>query len=154
MFTRKTFLVLGAATLVGAGIVIAQAPHFGFGGDPSHRINMLATALDLTDAQKAQAQMLFDAAHQQAEPVAAQLKQGHQTMAAAVKAGKSDAELEQIANQQGALLGQLAGIHAKAFAKFYSTLTPDQKTKADKLHQDMVGAFGSRFAHQRHQPQL
>ncbi len=154
MFTRKSFLVLGAATLVGAGIVVAQAPHFGFGGDPSHRINMLATALDLTDAQKAQAQTLFDAARQQAEPVAAQLKQGHQTLAAAIKAGKSDADLEQIASQQGALMGQMAGIHAKAFAKFYATLTPEQKTKADKLHQEMAGAFASRFAHRHHQPQL
>jgi Spy/CpxP family protein refolding chaperone len=150
MLTRKKVLSLGAAVLAGAGLLAAQAPRFHH-GDPSHRLQMLATALDLTDAQKQQAQVIFDAARQQSQPVAAQLKQGHESMAAAIKAGKPESDLDQIAAQQGALVGQLAGIHAKAFSKFYALLTPDQKTKADKLHQEFAGAFASRFG-PRHAP--
>ena len=32
-------------------------------------------------------------------------------------------------------LPQAAAIRAHAFEKFYATLTPDQKTKADSMHQ-------------------
>ena len=92
------------------------------------------SALNLTEAQKAAAKSIFDQAKQESAPVIEQLKSGHEAMEAAVKANKSDAELNQIAASQGTLMGQLAGIHARSFARVYAQLTPEQKAKADELH--------------------
>jgi Spy/CpxP family protein refolding chaperone len=135
---NKVLSVFAAGVLV-AGMVCAAAlgpgGHHGMMG--GKRLDFLATALNLTDAQKETAKGIFNDAKTSAQPVVDQLKQGHEAMAAAIKAGKSDAELTQLATQQGTLMGQLAAIHAKAFSSFYAQLTPDQKTKADQLHQDM-----------------
>ena len=54
---------------------------------------------------------------------------------AAAKRGASEANIDLLASQEAPLLGQLEAIHAKALAKFYATLTPDQKAKADELRQ-------------------
>ena len=53
-------------------------------------------------------------------------------MHAAAKANQSEAELDRLAAAVGALDGQLAGIEAKAVAKFYALLTADQKAKYDE----------------------
>jgi len=154
MLTRKRLLLIAAAALAGAGLVAAQGLRRGFGGGPAHRLQMLATVLDLTETQKEQAKAIFEAARQQAEPAVAQLRQGHEAMEAAVKAGRSDAELQQIADRQGAWMGQVAGAYAKGFAKFYAILTPEQKAKADKLHGEMKGAFASRWGPHGARPHL
>ena len=132
-----------AVAILATGAFAATEGHQGHQGGAfgQHRLERMATALNLTDAQKATAQTLFDQAKTEAAPIAAQLKQGRQAMAEAVKAGKSDAELATIANQQGTLMGQLAAIRAKAFAKFYAQLTPEQKDKADQMRQQMRNRF-------------
>ncbi len=144
--TRKRILQLSAIGIVGAGLLAAQGfRNFGGGGPFGHLREFVAVYLDLTDAQKAQATGIFDGARAAAEPVVEQLKAGHETMRAAIKAGKSDAELQRIADQQGALMAQLAGSHAKAMAKFYAILTPEQKAKADKLHDLVKSRIGERM---------
>ena len=89
--------------------------------------------------------LLFNDAKAQAEPIVVQLKQGHESMAAAIKANKSDAEINDIAGKQGALIGQLAAIHSKAMAKFYAQLTPEQKNKADAIHDHIKARFMGRL---------
>jgi len=116
-----------------------------FHRDPAIIIDHFGRVLDLTDTQKQAATSLFADAKAQAEPIVAQLKQGHESMAAAVKANKSDAEINDIAAKQGALIGQFAAIHSKAMAKFYAQLTPEQTTKADAIHDRMKARFMGRL---------
>ena len=141
--TRKGLVLIGAAALA-AGALLAQAPP-ARGQRGEHVKQFLADQLGLTDAQKAQAKEIFSAAREQAKPLVDQLRQGHEAMTAAIKANKPDSDLDQLAQQQGALMGQLSAIHAKAFAKFYATLTPEQQAKADKLHDQFRGMLRHRF---------
>ena len=136
MFRGNRFLTVAAASLAVAGMLLAQGPGTaGRSARGARGRQFLATYLDLTDSQKTQVKAVFDAARTQAKPVLAQLKQGRAALGDAVKAGKPDAELDALAAQQGALMGQLAAIRAKAFAKIYPLLTPDQKDKLDHLRE-------------------
>jgi Spy/CpxP family protein refolding chaperone len=93
----------------------------------------IAQALNLTDAQKQQAQAIIQQTRQTVQPLKQQAKQNRQALMAAVKAGKGDVEIHQLALTQGNLAGQLVTARAEALAKFYSTLTPEQRAKADLM---------------------
>jgi Spy/CpxP family protein refolding chaperone len=138
MTLKKKIYSLGAVGVLAAGMLFAA-------NEPaarSHRrLDFLASRLNLTDTQKQSAQSIFSQSREAAKPIVAQLKQGKQALAAAVKAGKSEAELTDLANQQGALVGQLTAIRAKAFSQLYAQLTPEQRDKADQMHQRMRGRF-------------
>lgn len=139
MNLKTKVLSVIAVGAVATGLVFAQAHHGMWGGQ--HRLAFLTQQLNLTDAQQAAAKDIFAQARTESQPIMDQLKQGHEAVAAAVKAGKSDAELTQLSQQQGVLMGQLAAVHTKAMARFYAQLTPDQKTKADQLHEQMKARF-------------
>lgn len=145
MSIKKQILGVAAAAALAAGALFAQQAQQPPKPRGEHMQQFLAEQLNLTEAQKTQAQTIFDQAKTQAKPVADQLRQGRDQMIQAIKAGKSDAELQQIADQQGQLMAQVSGIRAKAFAKFYTLLTPDQKTKADSLYEQFRGMMGRRF---------
>ena len=137
----KWFKFTGAAILAaGMAFVYAETP-----SQPQHhaanrqewaqrRFDRMATQLNLTDAQKTQAQGFMQEARASAKQFAPQLKQNHQALAAAVKAGNT-ADIERLSNQRGQLMGKMMAIHSEAFAKIYQTLTPDQRTKADQMQQ-------------------
>ncbi len=91
-------------------------------------------ALNLTPAQQQQAKAIFQQAHQNAQPIVQQLRQNRQAMAAAVKSNDV-AQIQSLSSQLGTLQGQVTAIRAESMAKFYSTLTPDQRTKADQMQQ-------------------
>jgi Spy/CpxP family protein refolding chaperone len=133
MTIRKKIYGAAAVVVLAGGMLFANQQ----ASRPQRRVDFLASKLDLTDAQKQSAQTIFAQSREAAKPVIEQLKQGHEAMAAAIKAGKSETELTQIATQQGALVGQLSAIHAKAYAQLYAQLSPDQRAKADQLHQGM-----------------
>jgi Spy/CpxP family protein refolding chaperone len=88
--------------------------------------------LDLTESQKQQAKTIFQQAKQNAEPVAKQLRANREALDAAVKANNV-AQIHSLSAQQGNLQGQLLGIRNEAQAKFYATLTLEQKAKADEM---------------------
>jgi len=144
---------------VSAGLLVAQGPGGPRGRGPGQppqgapgdrspeqfqqrRLDFLTTVLGLTDSQKDQAKAIFDAAAQASQPLRDQLRQAHQALASASQAGKSDAEIDQLAATVGTLTGQTAAIQAKAQAKFYGILTPDQKDKLSKLPQRGPGGPG------------
>jgi Spy/CpxP family protein refolding chaperone len=142
LFTKGSLGVVIAALAISPLVAQFRGP---FHRDPAAMIDHFASVLDLTDAQKQAAKTIFSDAKAQAEPIVGQLKQGHEAMSAAVKANKSDAEINDLAARQGVLLGQLAAIHAKGMARFYAQLTPEQKTKADAIHDRMKSRFMNRF---------
>jgi len=95
----------------------------------------LEQSLNLSDAQKAQAKSIFQQARESAKPIREQLKQNRQALTAAIKAGQGDANLQQLAAQQGQLRGQMVAIRSEAASKFYATLNADQRSKLDQMHQ-------------------
>jgi Spy/CpxP family protein refolding chaperone len=108
-------------------------------------IAQMEQQLNLTDAQKQQAQSIFQSARASAQPLRAQLKQNRQALAAAAKGGESDATIQQLATQQGNLMGQVVAVRTEAFKKFYAMMTPDQRAKADQMHQQFQQRMQNRF---------
>jgi Spy/CpxP family protein refolding chaperone len=95
----------------------------------------VAQKLNLTDAQRKEFHTIFQKAHESAMPIREELKANREALAAAVKADQS-AEIQQLATTRGKLVGQMTAIYAEARAKFYHTLTPEQRTKADQMRLD------------------
>jgi len=136
-----TFVAAGALT---AGMMFAQtAPaQPSQGSRPVHSMRQamarrhmkMMQALNLTDAQKQQAKSIFQQERATAKPIRDQLRQNRQALAAAVKANDA-AKIQQITATQGKLRGQFMADRAEAMAKFYQTLTPEQRAKADQMHQ-------------------
>lgn len=135
----KRFAIFAA---LAAGIAFAQAPTapaqpassnepFARRAAARHR---LLEELNLTDAQREQLRSIFQQAKQSAQPVRQQLKQNREALAAAVKANDT-AQIPRLSQAEGNLMGQLITIRSEAKAKFYNTLTPEQRAKADQIHQ-------------------
>jgi periplasmic protein CpxP/Spy len=98
------------------------------------RFAKLSQELNLTDAQQTQAKAIFSQARQEAQPLRAQLKENREALRAAVKAD-NQSEIRKLSATRGNLMGKMAAIHSEAAAKFYQTLTSEQRMKADQLHQ-------------------
>ncbi|MBI3696942.1 MAG: Spy/CpxP family protein refolding chaperone [Acidobacteria bacterium] len=126
------------------GLALAQGPGGPGGMNPQPRgqrsLDFLATYLNLTDSQKSQVQAIFDAEQQAAQALRTSIQQAQEALRQASQDNKSDAEIDKLAAALGTLLGQGAGIHAKAQAKFVALLTADQKDKLSKL--PGPGGFG------------
>lgn len=143
-------------TLLGTAL-LAQGPPAGMGpgmGRGAGMMGMLGGAreellfgyLGLTDAQKTQAQTIFDNAKTAAQPITDQLKQARTSLEAAIKAGQP---VQSLAATQGNLLGQLIAIQANARVQFRAILTPDQLAKLDQFHANHAG---NRPMNHRRQP--
>lgn len=98
-------------------------------------LDHLTQALNLTDSQKVQAQTIFQNARQSAQPIRQELKQNREKLTAAARVSNNESDLQKLATEQGRLLGKLIAIHAQASAKFYQMLTPEQRVKADQMHE-------------------
>lgn len=139
------FLKYAAVAALATGMVYAQAPtnqsetvpkaQQGRRGMKRRHLDRIAQTLNLTDAQKQQARAIFQQARQSAQPVRQELRQKREALTAGAKEGKSDAEVQKLSNEQGRLMGRMVAIRTEASAKFYQMLTPDQRVKADQMHQ-------------------
>lgn len=141
---KLTLLIV--MTLISAGLVRPQGPAPQAAGNrpdfAQRRIDFLSTALNLTEAQKQQATEFFTAARQENQPLEEGMKQARTTLVDAAESG-DEAQLDQAATKVGTLSGQMAAVRAKAFAKLYSVLTPEQRQKADQLAKTLIeGGFG------------
>ena len=145
---QHPLLKLAGVTALAAAMAFGQNPpadkHHSRGGAMANR---LFGDLNLTDAQKQQAQSIFSAARQSAESVHSQLRQQRQALTAAVKSGASEAEIDRISSSLAPLLAQTTAIHSKAFAKFYAILTPEQKDKLGDRVDRMMDGFGAMRGH-------
>jgi len=141
---KATAKLVALVLLFGATTALAQRGGHGPGpgGPRGNRIDFLATVLSLTDAQKAQATAIFEAA----ETASAAFRETQATQRTALndaaKSNAADAAIDQLAATLGATSGQLAAIQTKAFAKFYALLTAEQRTKLDELHANGRGMRG------------
>jgi len=142
---NRCFMRFSAVAALAAGTVFAQASSTTAqpgSGNAAVRpravvLRRIAQALNLTDAQKQQAQAIIQQARQTVQPLGQQSKQNRQALLAAIKAGNSDVEIHQLALTQGNLAGQLVAARTEALAKLYSMLTPEQRAKADLMRQQV-----------------
>ena len=70
-------------------------------------------------------------------------------MAAAVKADQGP-EIRRLARVRGELVGKMTAVRSEAAAKFYATLTPEQRVKADQMRQQFRQRRQERFDAQQH----
>jgi periplasmic protein CpxP/Spy len=146
---RHAFMKPALIATFAAGIVFAQAPgteprpatpnsEEGRRGFMRGRPDMdrMAEALNLTEAQRAQARTIFQTARQTAQPIREELRQNREKLSAAAKLSNNDAEIQKLATEQGRLMGKMIAIHSQASAKFYQMLTPEQRVKADQMHEE------------------
>lgn len=138
--TKRKLLTATLAAFTLASALPAFAQGRGPRGGQGNRLNFLAGYLSLTDAQKTQAQAIFDAAETASTTAQGQLTAAHEALQVAVKANAADGELDRLAAVVGTIQGQLTGIRAKASAKFYALLTAEQKTKYDAIGDRQKGA--------------
>jgi Spy/CpxP family protein refolding chaperone len=133
---RRNLIGIGMVAALAAGAVLAQTAQSGLAkgrlGLGANLRQRVIRNLNLTDAQKAQAKTIFQAAKQSGAPIRAKLQENRQAMVAAVKSNDADA-IQQLATAAGVLQGQLMANRASAMAKLYAILTPDQQTKLDQM---------------------
>jgi Spy/CpxP family protein refolding chaperone len=95
-------------------------------------INMLASRLSLTDAQKTSAVAIYTNAYTAEQTVQASTRTARQSLNDAVK--KNDlAAIDQASATLGTLSGQTTAINSKADAAFYALLTTAQQTLFDSI---------------------
>jgi len=134
---KKTLLRFATVALAAGGLCLGlaqEAPSQPPQAPPAfQRLHArLAEYLNLTPDQESQFQATMQNLRASAQPVRQQLKQLRAQMFQAIQANNT-AQIDQISAQEGNLRGQLAAMRNEAFAKIYSSLTPDQKAKADQL---------------------
>jgi len=136
---KNTWLRFAAAAAIAGGMLLAAQE---LGSQPAQPAQpalqrprpgaRLAHYLDLTPAQEAQAKAEFQAVRQSAQPIRQQLQQVRQAIFQAIQANDT-AKIDQLSAQAAGLSGQISAMRNEAFAKIYSTLTPEQQAKADQL---------------------
>lgn len=142
---RFSFMKYAGLAALATAMVFAQAPA---GASPSattqaqqgrrgfmrRHWDRIAQQLNLTDSQKQQSRAIFQQARQSARPLRQELQQNREALQAAAKTNQGDTQIQKLANEQGTLVGQLVAIRTEASAKFYQMLTPEQRAKADQMH--------------------
>ncbi len=130
---RALLLALAATPLMLAQM---RGPFGGAQADPAKmveaRVAMLAQALNLTEAQKAQAAKIFSDAQAAAEPYREEMQLARQELQTAIKANDL-AAIERYARDIGTATAEATLIDARAQAAFYALLTAEQKTKYDQM---------------------
>jgi len=154
---KTRYLAIALALVLAAGAITAVcAARAGGPGNMmfGHRMGWIARKLDLTDAQRTQIQSMIQAERPNFQPLVKQLAANHQQMLVATRGGSFDeAQVRTLANQQAQTLAELMVIRERVISKVYNTvLTPDQKTKADTLRQQMFERMSQKFQEQSSQP--
>lgn len=134
---KRLVWIVGVAGLA-ATMAMAQM-RGGFGGaqpDPARmveaRVTMLAQALNLTEAQKAQATKLFADAQEASQRFREEIQVARQELQTAIKANDL-AAIERNAREIGTATAEMTVIEARAQAAFYVLLTAEQKARFDQM---------------------
>ena len=103
----------------------------------------LTADLNLTADQQAKAKQIFDQSRQQRKALAPKLKEERGAVLQAIKTDNT-AQIDRLIQQNSQVNAQAAEIHAKAMAKFYAILNPDQKAKMDQKMAHFMHPMGPR----------
>ena len=133
--TSRIALTSILTVALAAGGLMAKQDN-GFASHHRHQFaQRMSAALNLTPEQEQQAKAIFKSAREEARPVREQLRQDRKAVQSAIQAGKPVSEVQQLAKREGPALGEMAGMRATAFAKFYAILTPAQQQKLASMRQ-------------------
>jgi len=91
------------------------------------------TYLGLDSAQQGSLRTILSDQQNSVSSLKANLNQAHDALRAAAKGASSDPAIDNLAANLGAVYAQVVAVQAKAYARFYVMLTPDQKQKLDTL---------------------
>jgi hypothetical protein len=105
--------------------------------------DIFADRLKLNKDQKAEAQTVLTDAMKESAPLRQQMAQGRAAIANATLGGKSADDQKKIMDAYTALVAQVTGIEAKAFAKVCKNLKPNQQSKAGAAFEVMAGIFNA-----------
>ena len=106
-----------------------------------HEVSRYTTLLSLSSQQEADATTVFTTAATTESTLRTNERTTHQTLQAVIKTDDA-AAIEQAATTLGQINGEMLAARALAQAKFYSTLTADQKTKFAELERGFHGEHG------------
>lgn len=147
MTKNRSLFRFAAAAMAAGGLLLAQgttpaapAP----GARMTQHLDHVAAVLNLTEDQKAQVKTIFQSSFDQAKPLFTQLHDNRQAIEQLVKSGTTenfDPQLQALANTHATLTSQMTVLYAKAMAQVWNLLTPDQRQKADQLHQLLQPGF-------------
>ena len=137
---KNTWLSFAATAAIAGGMLlaaqeVASQPEQPVAPQQQHqgrRGARMARYLNLTPAQEARARAEFQAVRQSAQPMRQQLKQIRSAMFQAVRANDA-AAIDRLSAQEANLKGQISAMRHEAFARIYTTLTPEQRAKADHM---------------------
>ena len=128
---RRNLIGLALVAALAAGALFSQTAQGKLGLRANLRQRVMKN-LNLTDAQKAEAKTIFQAAKTAATPIRTLLQANRQAMATAIKSDNTS-QIRTLAGESGRLQGQLVEIRSTAMAKFYAILTPDQQAKLNQM---------------------
>jgi Spy/CpxP family protein refolding chaperone len=98
---------------------------------PQKMMQKLTADLNLTADQQAKAKQIFHQSWEQRKALTPKLTEERSAVVNAIKTD-NPAQIDRVIQQNEQVNAQAAEIHAKAMAKFYAILTPDQKAKMDQ----------------------
>lgn len=140
---NSIFNAVGAIAVAGLmALANPAAAHGGFGGGrgggklfaSSFQLAYIARHLDMTEAQKAQLKEVLDAARPEADRMAEAMIDNRQAMKAFRESENlGEAEIRQIADQQGRLVADMMVLHARVHTQIRNILTPEQLERFEKM---------------------
>jgi Spy/CpxP family protein refolding chaperone len=113
--------------------------------DPMDPAGYWASALGLDSAQQASLKTILADQETADTALMSNLEQARAALAAGAKANNVDSDLDRLAAELGSVFAQATAVQAKAYARFYALLTPDQRQKLDKISAMPEGATLSVF---------
>ena len=151
---KNTLIRFAGVAAVASALMFAQTPAPSDQTQPpagprwnrGQMFDRMAQRLNLTDAQRQQAQSILDSARESSKPVFQQIRTDRQALRQAVKTA-DNAQIDRLSANLGTLTGQMTATRTKAFAQVYALLTPEQRAQADQI----AAQRHDRFM-RRHQP--
>jgi Spy/CpxP family protein refolding chaperone len=108
---------------------------------PQSRIQQFADKLKLNEEQGHAVEKILSAGMEKAMPIRNQIDQSRANIAGALIENKSADEIKKLMDAHTALEAQLDLVEVELFSKIYSTLKPNQQSKAAEAFELMAGVF-------------
>ncbi|HTW66720.1 MAG TPA: Spy/CpxP family protein refolding chaperone [Bryobacteraceae bacterium] len=134
---KRLITLACAGALTSIGLFASVSPATSQSGRQDRFVNEIETVLAMTPQQKDQAQTAIEGARQSANPIRQELMNTNKELRTAVRSDDS-AAIQRLSSTEGQEIGQLLAIRSSAVANVYKVLTPNQRARADALHQILM----------------
>lgn len=136
---RKHWAITTVVVVVAFSAALLAHAHGGLGAwhhGPEGVIRHLTKVYGLSTQQQTEVRQMWESEKPVVMPLVQKLAATHKQMIAASANGNFDqAKVTALANEQGQTISQLVVEKEKMTAKFYTLLTPEQRTKFDRMRQ-------------------